>query len=205
MMNCRICGGEAKLHFRGKVLRKHDAAYGYCAACDYVFAEDPYWLDEAYSDAIVRTDTDIAVRNVLTALRLAAILYFAFDEHGQGNYADVAGGYGLLTRLMRDFGFNYFWSDPYASNLFARGYEYSPSYGNCCAISAVEVLEHTINPMDFLRDSLSAHSADTILFTTQLFTNARPPAAHQWDYYSLETGQHIAFFSENGIKMLGAS
>lgn len=203
MVNCRICGGEAKLHFRAKVLRMHDGGYRYCATCDYIFAEDPHWLDEAYTDAIVKTDTDIAVRNVLTALRLAAILYFAFDDHGKGIYADVAGGYGLLTRLMRDLGFNYYWSDPYASNLFARGFEYSSSNGNCTAISAIEVLEHSINPLDFLRSSLSAHGADTVLFTTMLFPDNHPPVAREWDYYSLETGQHIAFFSRRGLETLG--
>ena len=111
------------------VLRKHDANFCYCASCDHVFAQDPHWLAEAYTDAIVKTDTDIAVRNVLTALRLAAIFYFAFGDKGKGHYADVAGGYGLLVRLMRDLGFNYFWSDPYAENLFARGFEYSAELG----------------------------------------------------------------------------
>lgn len=203
MLNCRICGSDTKLHFRAKVLRKHDGAYRYCATCDYIFAEDPHWLEEAYTDAIVKTDTDIAVRNVLTALRLAAILYFALDDHGKGNYADVAGGYGLLTRLMRDLGFNYFWTDPYAKNLFARGFEYSPSNGNCSAISAVEVLEHTVDPLDFLKSSLSAHGAETILFTTMLFPDGTPPAADEWDYYALESGQHIAFFSRKGLETLG--
>lgn len=203
MLICRICGGEAALHFHAKVLGKHDGDFRYCAACDYIFAEDPHWLNEAYTDAIVKSDTDIAVRNVLTALRLAAILHFAFDDHGKGIYADVAGGYGLLTRLMRDLGFDYFWTDPYANNLFSRGFEYSSSNGDCSAISAIEVLEHTTNPLDFLSSSLSAHGTDTILFTTMTFPNNCPPAASEWDYYSLETGQHISFFSRKGLQTLG--
>lgn len=203
MVNCRLCGGEAQLHFSAKVLKKHDANFCYCAACDHVFAQDPHWLEEAYSDAIVKTDTDIAVRNIFTSLRLAAILYFAFGDKGRGHYADVAGGYGLLVRLMRDLGFNYFWSDPYAENLFARGFEYSAALGNCTVISAVEVLEHTLNPEAFLKENLATHGADTIVFTTMLFADDQPPAARQWGYYSLDTGQHIAFFSKKGLEKLG--
>lgn len=204
MTPCRICQSTTKLHFRALVLNKYDAAFNYCEACDFVFAEEPHWLDEAYTDAIVKTDTDIAVRNILTALRLAAILYFGFEGRGKAVFADVAGGYGLLTRLMRDLGFDYRWSDPYATNLFARGFEYSETAGPCEAVSAIEVLEHTLEPLSFLRSSLESHGADTMLFTTQLFPDGKPPAADKWHYYSFETGQHIAFFSDQGLRKLGA-
>ena len=203
MAICRICNGEAKPHFETKVLNRYHAAYRYCGNCDYIFADSPYWLEEAYSDAIVKTDTDIATRNLLTSLRLAAILYFAFEDRGRGTYVDVAGGYGLLTRFMRDLGFDFYWSDPHATNLFARGFEYSPSNGNCAAISAIEVLEHTVNPLEFLHSNLSTHGADTILLTTQLFPAGRPPDAGEWSYFSLETGQHISFFSSEGLRKLG--
>lgn len=164
---CRICGGPTHLHFQAKVLARHDAPYHYCTACDHVFAADPHWLAEAYTDAIVKTDTDIAMRNLFTALRLAAILYFAFGERGKGTFADIAGGYGLLTRLMRDFGYNYLWCDPYANNLFARGFEYSSAEGACRAVSAIEVLEHTVNPLDFLQSTLRTHGTDTVLSGTR--------------------------------------
>jgi len=203
-MNCRICQGDTKLHFQARVLGKYDADYRYCAACDHVFAADPFWLEEAYTDAIVKTDTDIAARNVFTSLRLAALLYFALDGRGQGTYVDVAGGYGLLTRLMRDMGFDYRWSDPYAENLFARGFEYAAEDGACSALSAIEVLEHTVNPLEFLQTNLRTHGADTMVFTTETFSAGRPPSAREWSYYSLDTGQHIAFFSDEGLRKLGA-
>jgi hypothetical protein len=202
-MKCRLCHAESKPHFQARVLGEHDAEYRYCAPCDHVFAADPHWLAQAYSDAIVQADTDIAVRNILTALRLSAILYFAFPERGRGTYVDVAGGYGLLTRLMRDVGFDYRWSDPYAQNLFARGFEHNETTGPCDALSAVEVLEHTIDPLEFLRSNLARHQSDTILFTTQVFADGQPPGAREWDYYSLNTGQHIAFFSTRGLRTLG--
>lgn len=203
-MRCRICGGGTSHHFLATVLRTYSAEFRYCRDCDHVFAAEPHWLQEAYSDAIVRTDTDIAARNVFTALRIAAVLFVMLEERGDGVYADIAGGYGLLTRLMRDLGFQYYWRDPYAQNLFARGFEYSATRGRCRAVSAIEVLEHTVNPLEFLRDSLSTCDTDTIIFTTQVFDDKRPPPADRWDYYSFQTGQHISFFSRAGIQRLGA-
>jgi hypothetical protein len=184
------------------VLGRHEAEFRYCESCDFIFARSPTWLDEAYSDAIVRTDTDIVVRNVLTAVRLAALLTFGFGDKGNALYSDAAGGYGLLTRLMRDLGFDFRWTDPYASNLFARGFEYSPDLGACRAVSAIEVLEHTLNPLTFIRDTLTSHGADTLLFTTQVFADGRPPQAKEWSYFSLDSGQHIAFFSTTGLRKL---
>lgn len=201
-VNCRLCGAPARAHFTERLLRKYQATFCYCQACDHVFAQDPHWLDEAYADAIVKTDTDIAARNIFTALRLAAAYYTIFDERGEGRYVDAAGGYGLLTRLMRDLGFDCRWMDPYAENLFARGFEFKPGDQRCVAASAIEVLEHTVNPLEFVRSTMQTCQTDALLFTTMLFGDSRPPMPNQWDYYSLETGQHIAFFSRRGLETL---
>jgi len=201
--NCHICNAKTEVLFRAPVLGKYDAPFHYCSACDHVFVPDPHWLAEAYSDAIVAMDTDIVRRNVVTSLRLSAFLSIGLDERGHGNYVDVAGGYGLLTRLMRDFGFNYYWSDPYAANLFARGFEYNAAIGKCNAVSAVEVLEHTTDPLQFLQRCVTEFQTDTIAFTTEVFPSGKPPRDKDWYYYVPETGQHIAFFSHQGLERLG--
>lgn len=201
-MNCHLCHAETRVLFSTALLNKYEAPYHYCVECDHIFVDQPTWLDEAYSDAIVWADTDLAVRNILTALRLAAINYLALGDRGKGQYVDVAGGYGLLTRLMRDLGFDYYWSDRYATNLFARGFEAHSRQDACLAISAIEVLEHTTNPLEFIQQNLLEHQADTLMFTTEVFPDNAPPAAHEWGYYSFETGQHIAFFSRKGLALL---
>ena len=201
-MNCRICQKKAGSLFTARIFNKHDGHFSYCESCEHIFADDPTWLDEAYSDATAATDTDTATRNILTALRLSAICYFGLKNKGQGIYADVAGGYGLLTRLMRDLGFNYFWSDMYAKNLFARGFEYHANHGACEAVSAIEALEHTQNPFQFIQEALAQHKTDTFIFTTETFPQNTPPESNQWGYYSFDTGQHIAFFSPLGLSKL---
>jgi hypothetical protein len=201
-MNCHICHAETSVLFTATLLNKHEVPYHYCVECDHIFVDQPTWLDEAYLDAIVEEDTDVAVRNILTALRLAAINYLVLGDRGNGKYVDVAGGYGLLTRLMRDLGFDYYWSDRYATNLFARGFEASTRHGTCVAVSAIEVLEHTTNPLEFIRQNLIEHQSDTLIFTTEVFPDSAPPAADRWGYYSFDTGQHIAFFSRKGLSIL---
>lgn len=201
-MNCHLCNAETRTLFSATVLIKHEAAYHYCAECDHIFVDQPSWLDEAYSDAIVWADTDVAVRNIFTALRLAAIYYLVLGDRGHGKYADVAGGYGLLTRLMRDLGFDCYWSDRYAKNLFARGFDYDAQQGACLAISAIEVLEHSINPLEFIQQNLIDHQTDTLIFTTEVFPDGNPPLPNKWGYYSFDTGQHIAFFSRKGLARL---
>lgn len=199
---CRICGGASREHFTATILGRYDVPFQYCEACDHIFAADPYWLEEAYSDAVVATDTDIAVRNIVTALKLASLYRVALNERGQGRYADVAGGYGLLVRLLRDLGFDCFWSDRYAQNLFARGFEYDSALGPCVAISAMEAVEHAVNPREFIAAGLQDCGADTIVFSTGIFADGQPPLAKQWDYYALDHGQHIAFFSHRGLARL---
>jgi len=201
-MACHICGSESSVIFSAKILCKYDTPYHYCAECDHIFVDHPTWLDEAYSDAIIWADTDVAVRNIFTALRLAAIYYLVLGDRGQARYVDAAGGYGLLTRLMRDLGFDYYWSDRYAKNLFAKGFDYEPRHGACLAVSAIEILEHTTNPLEFIQQNLNAHQSGTFIFTTEVFPDNCPPPANKWGYYSLETGQHIAFFSRRGLERL---
>jgi hypothetical protein len=45
--------------FRHTVLRKYDVQYFQCGGCGFLQTETPYWLDEAYSSAIVTADTGI--------------------------------------------------------------------------------------------------------------------------------------------------
>ncbi|WP_245538727.1 class I SAM-dependent methyltransferase [Thiobacillus denitrificans] len=201
-LKCHICSAETRTLFTAAVLNKHEANYRYCAECDHLFVSEPTWLEEAYSEAIAQEDTDVASRNIFTALRLAAINYFVLGDRGKEKYVDVAGGYGLLTRLMRDLGFNYFWSDRYAANLFARGFEYDATQGACLSVSAVEILEHTLDPLDFIQRTLADHQSDTLIFTTEVFADNAPPLPEHWSYYAFGTGQHIAFFSRLGLARL---
>jgi hypothetical protein len=192
-----------KFAFTAKVLRKYEARYEFCDACGFLRAHEPHWLDEAYSKAIAAADTGLLARNFLLADKLAAAIYWAMGERGQGRYLDTAGGYGVLTRLMRDRGFNFYWADKHCENLLAPGYKYRPELGACLAVTAIEVLEHLTDPLAFIADALSTADAQALLFTTQLYAGP-PPDPATWWYYTFGTGQHIGFFQSRTLEALGS-
>ena len=198
---CKICGSPLSPIFKAQVLGKYEARYNACATCGFLCAQEPHWLAEAHSSAIASTDTGLVARNIASADKLAVILYFLMGKHVNGLYVDMAGGYGLLTRLMRDYGFDFYWSDPYCQNLMARGFDYIPAMGACRAVTALEVLEHTEDPLSFVQGALRYGQADTLILTTELYEGS-PPLPDQWRYYSFETGQHISFFQKRTLDVM---
>jgi hypothetical protein len=200
-MSCPICNNELKRAFTARVLHKYDSSFECCRECGFIRASEPHWLNEAYSSAIAAADTGLIQRNLAIAGKLSLVLYLTLQERGKGRYLDAAGGYGILTRLMRDLGFDFYWSDKYCPNLLARGFEYDKEVGACVAVSAMEVLEHLIDPLAFIDGILSTSRADTLFFSTELYSG-RPPDPTEWWYYSFSTGQHIGFFQYKTLQRL---
>jgi hypothetical protein len=202
-MACSICSGTMESCFTAQVLGKYPANYEVCKNCGFLRVREPHWLGEAYSRAIAAADTGLVMRNIALACKLAAALYFIGGERGEGRYLDAAGGYGMLTRLMRDLGFDFYWADKHCDNLLAPGFEYSRSLGACRAVTAMEVLEHLTDPATFIEETLAFGDAQTLLFTTELYEGP-PPQPGAWWYYAFSTGQHIGFFQRRTLEALGA-
>jgi hypothetical protein len=59
-----MSGSMARFLFKHQVLRKHMANYFYDGQVGYIFAWEPNWLDEAYSEAISSLDTGVLARNL---------------------------------------------------------------------------------------------------------------------------------------------
>ncbi|MGI9179357.1 MAG: class I SAM-dependent methyltransferase [Longimicrobiaceae bacterium] len=196
---CSICGSQTRLQHRDQVLGKYEVAYFYCDRCGLLQTEEPYWLKEAYADAIADSDTGLVTRNIALAVRLSSVLYSFFDPRAR--YVDVGGGYGVLTRLMRDVGFDFFWSDPYCDNLFARGFEAEPEAGPYEAITAFEVMEHLRDPLGFIRQHLAEYGSSTFIFSTELYQGMPPPPG-SWAYYAPGTGQHISFYQRRTLQVM---
>lgn len=201
MTPCQICNSVVNEVFTARVLNKYEARYDFCNACGYLTARNPFWLEESYSQAIADADTGLIVRNILNSRKLASILYWVLGERGSEVYADYAGGYGMLTRMMRDYGFNFYWQDKFCENKLAIGFEYSPEVGPCKAIVAAEVLEHLEDPATYIKNIFEETQAQILFFTTDLFSG-EPPAPESWYYYSFATGQHIGFFQERTLAIL---
>jgi hypothetical protein len=198
---CPICNANQMHYMDAVVIKKYEANFFLCENCGFLQIKSPHWLEEAYTNVIASTDTGLVSRNIHLAKKLTLLLILCFGERGKGQYVDIAGGYGMLVRIMRDYGFNFYWKDEYCENLLASGFEHSESGIGYQAITAIEVMEHLEDPLGFVRASLADAKSDTFIFTTSLFNN-QPPEIDKWRYYSLETGQHIGFFRHDTLEKM---
>ena len=200
-MPCNICGSSSERLFETLVLKKHRVDYFRCASCGFIQTEKPYWLDDAYKNAINTCDTGLLGRNIRLSKTAALLLPLFFRQ--EASFLDYAGGYGIFTRLMRDIGFDFYWYDPFCQNLFARGFEYDPEKSNEKKIemlTAFEVFEHLADPRKELAKMLAI--SKNILFSTDLVPEPVPQNPNKWWYYAPEHGQHISFYTKESLSRL---
>ena len=193
---CRVCGAPSRPVFAQQVIG-HTVRYFDCSACGYVQTEQPHWLDQAYSRAINDVDTGIMARNELNVKRVLMTL-LAMGQLG-GRVIDHAGGYGILVRMLRDKGIDARWRDKFCENVVARGFEASDD--RCELLTAFEVLEHMVNPLEEMAKMLEASPA--VLISTELVPSSATPKPGWW-YYGPEHGQHIGFFRPATLKWIAA-
>jgi hypothetical protein len=195
---CKVCGKISNQIFKRKILDKYVIAYFQCSSCEFIQTEEPYWLEEAYRHSLNIEDTGIIKRNILCAKRTSVVLYSFFNHLGR--FLDYGGGTGLFVRLMRDYGYNFYWNDPFTTNIFARGYEYdnslSPQYE---AVTSFECFEHFVDPPAEIKKMLSL--APAIVFSTEIFTGGTP-SPDSWKYYYFSHGQHVSLYSLKSLQRI---
>ena len=197
-MRCKICDGNSDLIFSKEVLNRYMVNYYQCNECGFIQTEDPYWLKEAYENPINIEDSGLVSRNLLFTKRSTAVLASFFDKRKQ--FLDFAGGYGLFVRLMRDIGFDFYWSDTFTENIFARGFEFNHSLHNEIEVITVfECFEHFVDPMLEIKKLLGI--SKNILFSTEIFP-FKAPDPEQWSYYAYSHGQHISFYSKKTLQTI---
>jgi Methyltransferase domain len=197
-MKCRVCGGTTTPTHTAVILKRYEVRYHLCANCQYWFMDDAFWLDEAYSEAVSSMDTGTVSRNVYIHRTLAPTLVSLF---GAGPYVDWAGGAGMLVRLMRDTGLDFYWQDAYAENILAKGLEWDRRRNgrSALAVTAMEVLEHSPDPLPFIQEMLHGGDTDTLIFSQELHHGPDP----SWWYLAPECGQHISFYSDRTLEEIG--
>jgi hypothetical protein len=199
-MGCKICSGPVRSFGRAKLLNTYMVDYFRCQDCGFVQPEEVYWLSEAYADAITASDIGLIGRNIAAARSTQLIIRAFFDSGSK--FIDYGGGYGILVRLMRDAGFDFYREDKFCPNLFARGFDADLGASSTSPFelaTAFEVFEHFVRPVEDVAQILGY--AKSILFSTTLLPDPTPKLGDWW-YYGLEHGQHIALYSLESLKAL---
>jgi 2-polyprenyl-3-methyl-5-hydroxy-6-metoxy-1,4-benzoquinol methylase len=199
-MKCKVCDGETKYRFTQKLLKKYDVEYFQCEQCEFIQTEKPYWLKEAYSTAIANLDLGLIYRNLILAPKVDLLIQLFFNTNSK--FLDYGGGYGMMVRMMRDKGYDFYRQDNYCENLFAQNFDikdFPADFKNFELVTAFEVFEHLEKPAEDIA-AISLYSKN-ILFSTEILPdkNVRPES---WWYFAPETGQHISLYAEKSLQVL---
>jgi hypothetical protein len=195
---CRVCGQPAVFFLTRTIREKLTVRYCQCPACGHVQTEPPLWLQETYRHATFQLDVGMADRSIWTAQTTAALAR-PLGIGPQEPCLDWGAGTGLFVRLCRDYGLNFFYSDPYAQNIFAPGFELEaagPAPAWAC-LTAFEVAEHFPEPLKNFGD-LFKFGPRHVLFSTNLYLGQ--PA--DWWYFG-QDGQHVAFYTRRSLEFIG--
>ena len=195
-MICGICQTESAHFGQALVLDKYQVQYFRCPKCGFIQTERPYWLAEAYTEALVAADVGIMQRNLQTSAVTSAVISLLFPTGKR--FLDYGGGHGTFVRLMRDRGFNFFWQDMYAKNIHARTFEHDPE-AHYDLVTAFELMEHLPDPVEGIARVFAL--SDDVLTTTLLVPDP-PPAPPNWWYYVVRGGQHVSFYTPAALRQL---
>ncbi len=198
-ITCNVCHSSVHEFGIATVLYKYPVRYYLCSLCGLIQTETPYWLEQAYQSPIAASDIGLLSRNIKDAHLTERIVQRLFDA--EGVFVDYGGGYGILTRLLRDAGLQWFRYDKYCPNLFAACFDASIDR-KYELLTAFEVMEHIADPLNEMK--MMTRLSRNILFSTMLLPET-PPKLGDWWYYCLETGQHVTFYTKKALQLLAES
>lgn len=164
-----------------------------CRSCGFLFTNAFDGLDDAelgrviYNDEYVLADPDFReARPRYMARTLGKLMA---PVRNSVRMLDYGGGGGLMARLLQEDGFTVETYDPYFQAAAFRKGAYD-------VVTAIEVVEHSRDPLGTFRDIASALSTSgAILFTTEL----RPPGAGlEWPYVAPRNG-HVSLHTRASL------
>lgn len=195
-MTCSICQAKGNKIFSNKIMNRYDVDYFQCPVCKLIYTETPYWLSEAYQEAIVGTDTGLMQRNISFCVTVNTLIrkYFPYSK----SFLDYGGGYGIFVRMMRDVGHRFLWTDKYSDNLVAKGFEYTE--GKVDFVTAFELFEHFDNPLQEFENLLTY--SKNLLISTTIYEEEHGYPDKEWWYYAPHAGQHVVFYHKKTFEYL---
>ena len=172
-----------------------------CRSCGFAFFENPHWLPEAYGNTPVSPYDVSSPSRAICNVNLVEQFVREYCT-SNGPFVDFGGGTGLLVRLLRDRGINFYRSDPFCTNIYAQFFDWdaNPRPKNIVELAtSFEVFEHLTRPKDDLAGVASW--AQNLLFSTALQPIDNSDLA-KWFYLIPECGQHVSFHTDLSLRKL---
>lgn len=191
---CAVCSGSTKFLFSFKVLGEHQAFLRECLTCRFTYIANPHWLDESFSSELNDLDIGSVDRCLVLADFVEALIRSL--KSSKSRFLDWGGGYGLLSRIMRDRGLDFVSHDIYTRPLFVESSSNlnGETFG---LIIMSEVALHLVDPVPVLTKIME--STDVLVFTAVIAPTAIP---NDWWYLMPDTGQHVAIYHEETLQAL---
>jgi SAM-dependent methyltransferase len=215
---CPICGGPSALHDvvdfnksceepKGKFapLSGRPVYYRLCHQCMFCFAPEicawppERFAAEIYNDGYAWFDPDYeSARPTGNAQQLAAMFQ---GQEGRIRHLDYGGGNGLLSRLMRERGFDSTSYDPFVDTNVDK-----TALGRFDLITAYEVFEHAPDVRALMADLIALRREDGVVLFSTLVSDGQiaPRQRLSWWYASPRNG-HISLFSRASLGRLAGS
>jgi SAM-dependent methyltransferase len=220
---CPVCGGSADLYdvvdlnksceeLRGKFLGLSGIPiyYALCNNCSHCFCPEiiswnlKQFEESIYNDDYVDVDPDYKdlrprgnAANLIQMFQNQNISVLS-EKQSAIKHLDYGGGSGLLSRILKESGWQSYSYDPFVDKCLAIS-----EIGKFNLITAFEVFEHVPNVTELMSNIRSLLLPDGIvLFSTLLLDgNINPNERLTWWYASPRNG-HINLFSKNSLAIL---
>lgn len=212
---CPTCGSAARLfdvvdfnksceEARGRFLPLSGAPvyYARCDACGFCYApEFSKWSRDDFARHIYNdhyADIDPDYDGARPAAHANLLRNIFGQQAGAIRHLDYGGGLGLLSRLLRETGWNSASYDPFVDTSASI-----ESLGRFDFITAFEVFEHVVDPNALMRDlkALLAPGGIVMLSTGLSDGKIVPGQRLTWWYASPRNG-HISLFSGTSLAAL---
>jgi len=214
---CKICGGTAQpfdlvdfnktcdktLYPSG--LRGIPVLYQKCGDCGFIFTDffDDFsadeWRTHVYNDDYAKVDPDYDSKRPRSNVLKINILLIGRKNQIIG--LDYGGGNGKTSALLREQGWVFDSYDPFGHTDMAP--ERLGRYNFC---SAMEVFEHSPNPMSSLQDILEKMASGRAMIVIGTDTHDGIVSAQtrlSWWYAAPRNG-HISLYSRRSIEILAS-
>jgi hypothetical protein len=191
---CVICSESTEFLFGYQVRGEHQALLFECLACHFTYIANPHWLEDSFSSDL----NDLDIGSVDRCLVLADFVEVLIQSMklSKLRFLDWGGGYGLLSRIMRDRGLDFVSHDIYTRPLFVESTSISNSE-TFELITMSEVALHLVDPVPVFTKIME--STDTLVFTAVIAPTVIP---NDWWYLMPDTGQHVAFYHAETLQAL---